>query len=135
MDDALAVNGETRTANTARSYYNRQTSVDDARNVYQHLNNGRMIVWINAAGEDPRVVQAAIIAMDGREPVPRRTPAASSPVAGCLRHRRDRAAAAQSALQWRGVVLNSVHLTHRHCHRIDRIHDAAAEQNKHAADH
>jgi hypothetical protein len=68
MDDALAVNGETRTANTARSYYNRQTSVDDARNVYQHLNNGRMIVWINAAGEDPRLVQAAIIAMDGREP-------------------------------------------------------------------
>ncbi|UGY03267.1 hypothetical protein [Bradyrhizobium quebecense] len=50
-------------------YYNRQTFVDDACHVYQHLNNGRMIVWLNeAAGEDPRIVQAAIVAMDGREP-------------------------------------------------------------------
>lgn len=49
-------------------YYNRQTSVDEARHVYKHLNNGRMIVWLNeAAGEESRIVEAAIIAMDGRE--------------------------------------------------------------------
>jgi hypothetical protein len=50
-------------------YYNRQTFVDDAQWAYQHLNNGRMIVWLNeAAGEDPRIIQAAIVAMDERDP-------------------------------------------------------------------
>lgn len=49
-------------------YYNRQNFVDDARHVYQHLNNGRMIVWLNeAAGEDSRLISAAIAAMEDRE--------------------------------------------------------------------
>ncbi|SDS19048.1 hypothetical protein [Bradyrhizobium canariense] len=49
-------------------YYNRQNFVDDARTAYQRLNNGRMIVWLNeAAGEDPRIIQAAIVAMEKRE--------------------------------------------------------------------
>ncbi|WP_194460757.1 hypothetical protein [Bradyrhizobium sp. CCBAU 53421] len=53
-------------------YYNRQTLIDDARHVYQHLNNGRMMVWLNeAAGEDPRIIEAAIIAMDSGEPAQR----------------------------------------------------------------
>ncbi|MFQ3457638.1 hypothetical protein PMN64_30565 [Bradyrhizobium sp. UFLA01-814] len=34
-------------------YYNRQNANDDARHVYPHLNNDRMIVWLNElAGED-----------------------------------------------------------------------------------
>ncbi|GEC56971.1 hypothetical protein ABIF38_008789 [Bradyrhizobium japonicum] len=49
-------------------YYDRNIANDDARFVYQHLNNGRMIVWLNeAAGEDPRIISAAIITMDDRE--------------------------------------------------------------------
>jgi hypothetical protein len=49
-------------------YYDRKNAVDDARWAYQHLNNGNMIVWLNeAAGEDPRIIQATIIAIDGRE--------------------------------------------------------------------
>jgi hypothetical protein len=50
-------------------YYDRKNAVDDAAWAYQHLNNGRMIVWLNeAAGEDPRIIDAAIAAMEGREP-------------------------------------------------------------------
>ena len=50
-------------------YYDRKNTVDDAEWAYQHLNNGRMIVWLNeAAGEDPRIIRAAIIAMAEREP-------------------------------------------------------------------
>ena len=50
-------------------YYDRKNAVDDAQWAYQHLHNGRMIVWLNeAAGEAPRIVQAAIIAMAEREP-------------------------------------------------------------------
>jgi hypothetical protein len=50
-------------------YYDRKNAVDDAQWAYQHLNNGRMIVWLNeAAGEHPRIIHAAIVAMDGREP-------------------------------------------------------------------
>jgi hypothetical protein len=49
-------------------FYNRKSFVDDARAAYQHLSNGRMIVWLNeAAGEDARIVEAAIIAMRGRD--------------------------------------------------------------------
>jgi hypothetical protein len=49
-------------------FYNRQTFVDDAKTAYQRLNNGRMIVWLNeAAGENPRIIEAAIIAMDERD--------------------------------------------------------------------
>ena len=49
-------------------YYDRQNFVDDARTAYQRLNNGRMIVWLNeAAGEDDRIIRAAIIAMDERD--------------------------------------------------------------------
>jgi hypothetical protein len=52
-----------------RGYYDRKNAVDDAEWAYNHLNNGRMIVWLNeAAGEDPRIVEAAIVAMDDREP-------------------------------------------------------------------
>lgn len=51
-------------------YYDRKNAVDDAEWAYQHLNNGRMIVWLNeAAGENPRIIHAAIVAMDGREPL------------------------------------------------------------------
>lgn len=47
----------------------RQNAHDDAEWVYKHLNNGRMIVWLNeAAGEDLRIIRAAIAAMEGREP-------------------------------------------------------------------
>jgi hypothetical protein len=50
-------------------YYDRQNAVDDAQWAYQHLNNGDMIVWLNeAAGEDARIIHAAIVAKDGREP-------------------------------------------------------------------
>ena len=52
-----------------RGYYDRKNAVDDAQWAYQHLNNGRMIVWLNeAAGGDSRVIGAAIIAMAEREP-------------------------------------------------------------------
>jgi hypothetical protein len=35
----------------------------------KRLNNGRMIVWLNdEAGEDPRIIQAAIVAIDERYP-------------------------------------------------------------------
>jgi hypothetical protein len=48
-------------------FYNRQTFVDDARHVYQHLSNARMIVWLNeAAGEDGRLIEAAIVAAQER---------------------------------------------------------------------
>ena len=49
-------------------YYDRTNVHDDAKWTYQHLNNGRMIVWLNeAAGEDPRIIGATIIAIDGRD--------------------------------------------------------------------
>jgi hypothetical protein len=49
-------------------YYDRKNVVDDARWAYQHLNNGNMIIWLNeAAGEDSRMVQAAIVAIHGRD--------------------------------------------------------------------
>jgi hypothetical protein len=49
-------------------FYDRKTIVDDAETAYQRLSNGRMIVWLNeAAGEDARIVHAAIIAMRGRD--------------------------------------------------------------------
>jgi hypothetical protein len=49
-------------------YYDRKNAVDDAQWAYQHLNNGRMIVWLNeAAGEAPRIIGAAIVAMAERE--------------------------------------------------------------------
>lgn len=48
-------------------YYNRKTFNDDARHAYNHLGNLRMIVWLNeAAGEDHRLVQAAIFAAQER---------------------------------------------------------------------
>jgi hypothetical protein len=50
-------------------YYDRKNAVDDAEWAYQHLNNGRMIVWLNeAAGENSRIIHAAIVAMHDREP-------------------------------------------------------------------
>jgi hypothetical protein len=50
-------------------YYDRQNFVDDVETAYKRLNNGRMIVWLNeAAGEDPRIVRAAIVAIDERYP-------------------------------------------------------------------
>jgi hypothetical protein len=51
-----------------RGYYDRKTSVDDAKTAYQHLQNAGMIVWLNeAAGEDRRIIDAAIIAAKGRD--------------------------------------------------------------------
>lgn len=45
-------------------YYGRSDWSVDARAVYQRLANGRMIVWLSeAAGEDPKRIRAAIIAM------------------------------------------------------------------------
>jgi hypothetical protein len=45
-------------------YYGRSDGKRDARWVYQHLNNGNMIVWLNeAAGERPTVVLATISEM------------------------------------------------------------------------
>jgi hypothetical protein len=42
-------------------YYGRSDWNVDARTVYQRLNNGRMIVWLNeAAGERPALVRTAI---------------------------------------------------------------------------
>lgn len=50
-------------------YYDRKNAHDDAQWAYNHLNNGRMIVWLNeAAGESPRIIGAAIAAMEDREP-------------------------------------------------------------------
>ena len=50
-------------------YYGRKNAIDDAQWAHQHLNNGRMIVWLNeAASEDSRIIRAAIIAMAEREP-------------------------------------------------------------------
>jgi hypothetical protein len=47
-------------------YYDRKNAVDDAKWAYQHLANGGMIVWLNgAAGENPRIISAAI---EAREP-------------------------------------------------------------------
>lgn len=49
-------------------FYNRKTFVDDAEHAYQQLGNARMIVWLNeAAGEDPRLVSAAMIAAQDRD--------------------------------------------------------------------
>jgi hypothetical protein len=49
-------------------YYDRKNFVDNAKWAYQHLNNGWMIVWLNeAAGEAPRIIQAAIAAMEERD--------------------------------------------------------------------
>jgi hypothetical protein len=51
-----------------RGYYDRKYAHDDAQWAYQHLNNGRMIVWLNeAAGEHSRIIEAAIHAMAERE--------------------------------------------------------------------
>ncbi|MGJ4914225.1 hypothetical protein ACQR10_23720 [Bradyrhizobium sp. HKCCYLRH2060] len=48
-------------------YYDRKSAVDDAQWAYNHLSNGRMIVWLNeAAGEDSRIIHAAIVAMEDR---------------------------------------------------------------------
>jgi hypothetical protein len=45
-------------------YYGRADGKRDARWVYQHLNNGNMIVWLNeAAGESPSTVEATIADM------------------------------------------------------------------------
>jgi hypothetical protein len=45
-------------------YYGRSNRDRDARFVYQHLNNGNMMVWLNeAAGESPATIRAAIAAM------------------------------------------------------------------------
>jgi len=42
--------------------------VDDAQWGYQHLRNGRMIEWFNeAAGENLRIIQAAIVVMEERD--------------------------------------------------------------------
>jgi hypothetical protein len=52
-------------------YYDRMNIVDDAQWAYQHLNNGGMIVWLNeAAGEAPRLIEAALAAMEGRDAEP-----------------------------------------------------------------
>jgi hypothetical protein len=49
-------------------FYDRQTFVDNAEICYNRLQNGCMIVWLNeAAGEDDRMIQAAIVAMSDRE--------------------------------------------------------------------
>ena len=41
-------------------YYGRADGKRDARWVYQHLNNGKMIVWLNeAAGESHSTIEAA----------------------------------------------------------------------------
>jgi hypothetical protein len=45
-------------------YYGRKDGKRDARYVYQHLQNGGMIVWLNeAAGESQSTVEAAIADM------------------------------------------------------------------------
>ncbi|MGJ5088591.1 hypothetical protein ACQR06_23935 [Bradyrhizobium sp. HKCCYLRH1065] len=50
-------------------YYDRNNAVDDAKWAYNHLGNGKMIVWLNeAAGEDSRIIRATIVAMEEREP-------------------------------------------------------------------
>ena len=42
-------------------YYGRKDGKRSARWVYQHLNNGKMIVWLNeAVGENPKTIEAAI---------------------------------------------------------------------------
>jgi hypothetical protein len=42
-------------------FYGRSNSDVDARTVYQRLNNGRMIVWLNeAAGERPGLIRTTI---------------------------------------------------------------------------
>ncbi|SRR6266851_6738938 len=52
-------------------YYGRADGKRDARWVYQHLNNGNMIVWLNeAAGESPPTIVAAIEDMLRNGPVP-----------------------------------------------------------------
>jgi hypothetical protein len=49
--------------------YNRQNVVDNAEAAYQHLSNAGMIIWLNeAAGEDTRIIEAAIIATQERFP-------------------------------------------------------------------
>jgi hypothetical protein len=48
-------------------YYGRSDWKVDARTVYQRLNNGRMIVWLNeAAGERPALIKATIKEMNLR---------------------------------------------------------------------
>jgi hypothetical protein len=45
-------------------FYGRSDWVVDARTVYQRLNNGRMIVWLNeAAGEKPALIRTTISEM------------------------------------------------------------------------
>jgi hypothetical protein len=52
-------------------YYGRADGKRDARWVYQHLNNGNMIVWLNeAGGESPHAVAAAIEDMVHNGPIP-----------------------------------------------------------------
>ncbi|MET4607651.1 hypothetical protein ABIB90_007155 [Bradyrhizobium sp. JR4.1] len=42
-------------------YYGRKDGKRDAQWVYQHLNNGKMIVWLNeATGESPQTIEAAV---------------------------------------------------------------------------
>lgn len=42
-------------------FYDRSNWKVDARTVYQRLNNGHMIVWLNeAAGEDPSLIRRTI---------------------------------------------------------------------------
>lgn len=42
-------------------YYGRKDGKRSAHWVYQHLNNGKMIVWLNEAlGENPKTIEAAI---------------------------------------------------------------------------
>jgi hypothetical protein len=51
-------------------YYGRADGKRDARWVYQHLNNGKMIVWLNeAAGESHATIEAAIADMERWEKV------------------------------------------------------------------
>jgi hypothetical protein len=52
-------------------YYGRADGKRDARWVYQHLNNGNMIVWLNeAAGETPHTIIATIEDMVRNGPIP-----------------------------------------------------------------
>lgn len=45
-------------------YYGRSNWNRDARYVYQHLNNGNIIVWLNeAVGESPRLIRLTIAKM------------------------------------------------------------------------
>jgi hypothetical protein len=52
-------------------YYGRKDGKRDARWIYQHLNNGKMIVWLNeAGGESPPTIEAAVDDMRRNGPIP-----------------------------------------------------------------